>query len=286
MALKGTVRELHINLSKPADNSIISDLLDNKTPPPELIEGDLFELRIFFYEIIATVLTRVQLGVGTDIRFGGRLKSPVGQIDLFEANTFVEVDEGGGKFHYASPVNMNTSEIFAAVADVVSARVTLNVEISDDLVTPTEKRTVVARDTNLFKDMTGAGGNPEVVDNPFFVTIDNTDSPFTFASGIPYRYIAVDLTVGAVVIDFPSAPNEGDIVKVGDEKLLLTATETITVNGNGKTLQFGGAFVSSFVFNDTHVGITASWRYNGINWKLNELADDDLTTSLIDGGTP
>lgn len=96
--------------------------------------------------------------------------------------------------------------------------------------------------------------------------LNNAGSPHTAVAGNAH---AIDATGGSVVVNMPSPANNGDIVRYYDPNGTLSATNTLTINGNGNTL-IGGA--APYIMKTA--GAASYWRFNAGNWGLISTAGD------------
>lgn len=156
MSRDGTIEDFIINLDKEPRTALVTRF-DDPVKLPLVTENDIVTYRLWFNERDPKGgIKPVELAEGSHIRFGARVRLPVGQVDLFKATDWELKHEGEGDNetpYYEGKVYFNTVQMQQALEGRVEVPIYLNIEVLDDLSDPERQRTVVYVEGRARKDM-------------------------------------------------------------------------------------------------------------------------------------
>lgn len=278
MERDGSVVYLDLNL----DLDPLSSRITGFSNSTSVALNDIVVYRLRFWQ--GKSLTRVRLSNGTNIRLGAKAIDPVDTTTLCNIETWVETEDADsfGNFYYEGVVSFATNAARDALTDRYKRRISVNIELSDNLSLPTKNRTIAIFEGSLYAD-SADGGDVNDLDNPELIEVTNAESPYS-ANRYLYAYYALDFTDGSIVFNLPSSPVKGDRVRIVDEELLIgTASNSLSIDFS-HPLEFEGQYVSTgpvVMDTATYAGVSLFYRFTGTSWKL---LSNPITSALVDGG--
>lgn len=136
-----SAQEIYLNLSQPRGPALLASPQDpTDSPPPTWILGDAFTLRLRLYSLNGGGQPQqTTLAVGDQIFLGGRIKRGTGDL-LFNAQGFTATTDGTDTY-YETTVDLNTTELAAALSGRQTLQVLVDIEIQN--AANTRRRTLV-----------------------------------------------------------------------------------------------------------------------------------------------
>ena len=127
--------DLHVDVNKHGRSGSPLLAIDGDAvtdgPIPTLIQGDVFGIRLFFWNRTSAGVETIQLPAGSNIVFAGITTSNLGVTLLFLASAFSEAQDDDDNYYYSATLDLSSSTLAEAIGSESSLSCLADIEVQD-----------------------------------------------------------------------------------------------------------------------------------------------------------